>query len=302
MVPLAPPRLSMTTGRPSASLIFGATSRATTSSGPGGNGTTMVIGRAGQVWAGTSRPKEHNAVTTAVTNANARLISHRSSTTHLPGGTVAGLANRVIPHCACRPECPTSSCARARCSRKKRLESSGELSDRRARDLPRASLPSGAALRSETAPSEQWDLRRTVVSTPATSAILQWRLHTQLILRTARNFVGWVEPAARKPSPVPAFRALAPPRWVSWTLNPSSPQMIALRTRAVIHSLATTVARIMSRMTVTCGQANTLSEDSSARPSPPAPTRPSTVDSRTLMSQRNRQIDANTGTICGTMP
>jgi hypothetical protein len=41
------------------------------------------------------------------------------------------------------------------------------------------------------------------------------------------------------------------------------------------------------KISVTCGQASVLSEACSCRPMPPAPTRPSTVDSRMLMSQRN---------------
>ncbi len=80
------------------------------------------------------------------------------------------------------------------------------------------------------------------------------------------------------------------------------PKMMLLRILAATHSLTITVARIMSRMRVTCGQASTLSEDSSANPRPPAPTRPRTVDSRMLMSQRNTLIDAKAGTICGAMP
>ena len=48
MVPLAPVRFSITMVCPSGPSIFFATSRATRSSaGPGGNGTTMVIGRDG---------------------------------------------------------------------------------------------------------------------------------------------------------------------------------------------------------------------------------------------------------------
>ena len=40
----------------------------------------------------------------------------------------------------------------------------------------------------------------------------------------------------------------------------------------------------------------------SGRPMPPAPTRPSTVDSRMLMSQRNTEMPAKAGSTCGTMP
>ena len=42
--------------------------------------------------------------------------------------------------------------------------------------------------------------------------------------------------------------------------------MVARRTRAVIHSLMMTVVRIVSSMTVTCGQASVLREDSRAEP------------------------------------
>ncbi|CFW43070.1 Uncharacterised protein [Bordetella pertussis] len=44
---------------------------------------------------------------------------------------------------------------------------------------------------------------------------------------------------------------------------------------------------------------NRLSAVSSAMPMPPAPTRPSTADSRTLMSQRSSTMDQNEGRICG---
>ena len=71
---------------------------------------------------------------------------------------------------------------------------------------------------------------------------------------------------------------------------------------AETHSPSTTVDRIAIRITLTCGHASVFSDASSCRPMPPAPTRPSTVDSRMLMSQRNTLMPANAGSTCGTMP
>ena len=79
-------------------------------------------------------------------------------------------------------------------------------------------------------------------------------------------------------------------------------QMIAWRTFADTHSLTITVARITSRISETWVHASVEIELSSCRPMPPAPTSPSTVDSRMLMSQRNTEMPANAGMICGTIP
>src|SRR5262245_19524655 len=86
-------------------------------------------------------------------------------------------------------------------------------------------------------------------------------------------------------------------RWRS-----SRSQMIAWRTLAETHSLTTTVAMMISRMSDTWVQASMVIAALSGSPMPPAPTRPSTVDSRMLMSQRNTETPANAGMTCGTMP
>ena len=72
-------------------------------------------------------------------------------------------------------------------------------------------------------------------------------------------------------------------------------QMIACRTLADTHSLTTTVAMITSRISDTCVQASVVIAALSGRPMPPAPTSPSTVDSRMLMSQRNTEMPAKAG-------
>src|SRR5690606_14256964 len=61
---------------------------------------------------------------------------------------------------------------------------------------------------------------------------------------------------------------------------PQTDQMIACRTRAETHSLTSTVAKMAIRITLTRVQASSLRAALSWRPIPPAPTRPSTVDSR----------------------
>ena len=53
---------------------------------------------------------------------------------------------------------------------------------------------------------------------------------------------------------------------------------------------------------VTLGQARVLSAASSLTPIPPAPTKPNTVDSRMLMSQRKTLIPASVGATWGTTP
>jgi hypothetical protein len=59
---------------------------------------------------------------------------------------------------------------------------------------------------------------------------------------------------------------------------------------------------MMSRISDTWVQASEVSAALSCRPMPPAPTRPTTVDSRMLMSQRNTAMPAKAGSTCGTMP
>ena len=85
-------------------------------------------------------------------------------------------------------------------------------------------------------------------------------------------------------------------------LSTSRAQMIACRTFAETHSLTTTVAMTTNRTSETCVQASDVIAALSGRPMPPAPTRPSTVDSRMLMSQRNTVMPANAGSTCGTIP
>jgi hypothetical protein len=60
--------------------------------------------------------------------------------------------------------------------------------------------------------------------------------------------------------------------------------MMAWRILAETHSLTTTVAMMISRMSDTCVQASVVIAALSGRPMPPAPTRPSTLDSRMLTS------------------
>ena len=74
------------------------------------------------------------------------------------------------------------------------------------------------------------------------------------------------------------------------------------RTLAVIHSLNTTVTKIKINSMVTLGQASVARAPSSLTPMPPAPTKPNTVDSRMLMSQRNTLMPANVGATWGTTP
>ena len=57
-------------------------------------------------------------------------------------------------------------------------------------------------------------------------------------------------------------------------------QMMAWRILAETHSLTTTVAMMISRMSDTWVQASMVIAALSGRPMPPAPTRPRTVDSR----------------------
>src|SRR6516165_11488201 len=52
---------------------------------------------------------------------------------------------------------------------------------------------------------------------------------------------------------------------------------------------------MIRRMSDTCVQASVVIAALSGSPMPPAPTRPSTVDSRMLMSQRNTEMPANAG-------
>ena len=58
-------------------------------------------------------------------------------------------------------------------------------------------------------------------------------------------------------------------------------------------------AKIASRMVATRFHWNRFIAESSVIPMPPAPTRPSTADSRTLMSHRNNAIDQKAGLTCG---
>src|SRR5258706_10917265 len=79
-------------------------------------------------------------------------------------------------------------------------------------------------------------------------------------------------------------------------------QMMVWRILAETHSLTTTVAMMISRISDTCVQASVVIAALSGRPMPPAPTRPSTVDSPMLMSQPNTEMPAEAGRTCGTMP
>src|SRR5205814_3623467 len=72
-----------------------------------------------------------------------------------------------------------------------------------------------------------------------------------------------------------------------------------LRTAVTTISATITTPRIESRITATRSHWKRLSAASSVMPMPPAPTRPSTADSRTLISQRNSAIDQNAGLTCG---
>ena len=56
--------------------------------------------------------------------------------------------------------------------------------------------------------------------------------------------------------------------------------MMACRTLADTHSLTTTVAMMISRISDTCVHDSVVIAALSGNPMPPAPTRPSTVDSR----------------------
>jgi hypothetical protein len=71
--------------------------------------------------------------------------------------------------------------------------------------------------------------------------------------------------------------------------------MIAWRTFAETHSLTTTVAIMIKSINDTRVQASVVIAAFRGRPMPPAPTRPSTVDSRMLISQRNTEMPANAG-------
>jgi hypothetical protein len=72
-----------------------------------------------------------------------------------------------------------------------------------------------------------------------------------------------------------------------------------LRSWVTTSSAMTTTAKIANRTTATRSHWKRFIALSSAMPMPPAPTRPSTADSRTLMSQRNSAIDQNAGLTCG---
>src|SRR5690606_26694107 len=61
---------------------------------------------------------------------------------------------------------------------------------------------------------------------------------------------------------------------------------MASRTLAETHSAITTSTSISTNIVVTCAHCRLSLLASSCRPLPPAPTRPTTVDSRMLMSQR----------------
>jgi len=83
---------------------------------------------------------------------------------------------------------------------------------------------------------------------------------------------------------------------------PNGHQTMAPRILAETHSEIMTASRITIRISDTWGQASVFSDDDSCSPMPPAPTKPSTVDSRMLMSQRNTAMPAKAGRICGTIP
>src|SRR5262245_31225210 len=88
MAPLAPARLSITTGCPNASLSLGPINRTTTSSGPGGNGTTTVIGRVGQPWAPAPGPDI----------ATANIVAAKANKPFIPTLRFCGKVERAVGH------------------------------------------------------------------------------------------------------------------------------------------------------------------------------------------------------------
>ncbi|KAG0921878.1 hypothetical protein G6F61_014587 [Rhizopus arrhizus] len=72
-----------------------------------------------------------------------------------------------------------------------------------------------------------------------------------------------------------------------------------LRAWVMMISANTTTTKIAASTSATRSHWNRFNAVSSAMPMPPAPTRPSTADSRTLMSQRSSTMDQNAGRICG---
>src|SRR5205085_6408363 len=76
-------------------------------------------------------------------------------------------------------------------------------------------------------------------------------------------------------------------------------QRIRLRNCVVATSAASTTAKIATRIIAARSHWKRLSAVSSAMPTPPAPTKPSTADSRTLMSQRKRTMPQKAGRTCG---
>src|SRR5262245_29566082 len=79
-------------------------------------------------------------------------------------------------------------------------------------------------------------------------------------------------------------------------------QMILPRIHVVAISVAITTAKMTSSNSPACSQYRFDSAVSSAMPRPPPPTRPSTADSRTLMSQRNIAMARKAGFTCGQKP
>src|SRR5450830_684551 len=72
-----------------------------------------------------------------------------------------------------------------------------------------------------------------------------------------------------------------------------------LRICVTAISVTITIAKMDTSTVATRGHWNRFNAVSSTMPIPPAPTMPSTADSRTLISQRNRMMDRNDGFSCG---
>ena len=75
--------------------------------------------------------------------------------------------------------------------------------------------------------------------------------------------------------------------------------MIFCRILVTTISATMTTAKMHRRMSETWVQRNRSMAVSKAMPIPPAPTRPMTADSRTLMSHRNRVMPQKAGETCG---
>src|SRR5436190_24391250 len=74
---------------------------------------------------------------------------------------------------------------------------------------------------------------------------------------------------------------------------------IRLRSCVVATSAASTTAKMATRIIAARSHWKRFSAVSRAMPTPPAPTKPSTADSRTLISQRKSTMPQNAGRTCG---